>query len=406
VASYLLRLAREVNAPRRDRAALPAIVLPLVVAILAVFAFLSRPAGETVVASPTPSATASATAAVSATASATPAAATGARPDAAHGFLTRSPAAIRTEADPTALNKTSNWDDRATAAVSPDGKRVAILRSGQTGQGIITFTTVKPDDITYVMDMAGTGELIVGPPVWAADGSDSLLIGVVKPGADVGVEPPPAYSALRAVDVRTRAITEIAKASNQFVMVPVAWHPASRTATAVETGAGGFAYSYVVVQGDRTTRTTFESGAPQGLVVAGTVRASPDGKRVLALSGREGPVVVKWWPFDRFGEQSELRPTGSGDSVRAAAWRPGADEIVVSIGAPGGTPSAVATRLEIWPLQGTRRVVGPGAALAAVRVDGTAAITMDFTLVDLATGTTSPVPRRSPSEMVSLAVLF
>ena len=146
-------------------------------AVLALIVALNtlRPPQEVVpLTSPSASATASVSAAASATLGSAPSAtsspaasAVGVRPDASHGMLTRNPAAIRTEADPTALNRTPNWDEGAAAAVSPDGKRVAVLRSGQTGQGSSRYHGEARRD--HERDRHGsTGEFLVdrryGPP--------------------------------------------------------------------------------------------------------------------------------------------------------------------------------------------------------------------------------------------------
>jgi hypothetical protein len=380
----------------------------MAIAVLVIAAVLTaRPASPS--SEVLPSASASSAAAASSTASPTATASTsviasatsaaaGVRPDASHGMLTRNPAAIRTEADPTALNKTPNWNEGAAAAVSPDGKRVAILRSGETGQGIISFTTAKPDDITYVMDMAGTGENIVGPPLWAADNSDSLLFGIIKPGAPTGIEPPPAYSALRSVDIKTHKITELARTTNNFVLVPVVWHPGGAVAAAYETGPGGYAINYLVIRGQQVTRTPF--GAD---VIGGTLAANQDGTRVVAIYGRDG-ATVRWWPFDRFDQQTELKPSAA-DGAYRAYWRGGRDELVVATG-PASTPPSDKQRVEVWGSQSGRRVVRDTGGLAFVRVDGTAALAFDYQLVDLTTGATTPVQKRAVTETPYLAVLF
>jgi len=392
--------------PQRATVRTPVLIAVALLALILTFLVLARPAGEPS-AAPSPTASAptslpSTTASATGTAATSPAAA-GAKPDAQHGLITRTPAAIRSEADPAALNKVPNWNEGAAIGVSPDGKRVAVLRSGQTGQGIISFTTAKPDDITYVMDMAGTGELIVGPPVWAADGSDSLLVGVIKPGAPSGVEPPPAYSALRSIDITTRRITELARTTNTFVMLPVVWHPAG-IATAYETGPGGFAINYVVVRGQQVTRTSFA-----GDVIGGTVKASQDGMRVLAIYGREG-TSIRWWPYERIDQQNELKPL-PGDSFYRAEWRPRADEVVIAVGpAAAGRPRTMEeNRLEVWGVRGGSRNVRQTGGFSIVRVDGTGTISRvgsELQLTDLATGATTKLPRGADSEQPYLAVLF
>jgi hypothetical protein len=313
-------------------------------------------------------------------------------------MLTRNPAAIRTEADPTALNKPPSWSDGAPAAVSPDGKRVAIVFSGETGQGTISFTTAKPDDITNVMDMAGTGENIVGPPVWAADNSDSLLFAIIKPGAPTGIAPPPAYSALRSVDVKTHKVTEVTRTTNGFVLMPVVWHPGAAVAAAYETGDGGFAVNYLVIRGQQVTRTPF--GATVG---GGTLAANQDGTRVAAIYGSPG-ATIHWWPYDRFDQQTELKPA-AGDGAYGAYWRGGRDELVVATG-PAAMPPSANMRVEVWGSQSGRRVVRETGGIALVRVDGTAVLSFDYQLVDLATGATTPVQKRAATETAYLAVLF
>jgi hypothetical protein len=381
-------------------------------AVLALIVALNtlRPPQEVVpLTSPSASATASVSPAASATVGSAPSAtsgppaasALGVRPDASHGMLTRNPAAIRTESDPTALNRTPNWDEGAAAAVSPDGKRVAML-GGSRGQRLISFTTTRPDEITTLVDLTSSGEFIVGPPVWAADGSDSLLVGVVKPSGQAGVEPPPSYAALRSIDTKTRAVAELTRTTNNYVVVPVAWHPGGGVAAAYETGPGGLAVAYVVVRGQQVTRTPFG-----GDVVASTIVANEDGTRVLALDGRDG-ATVRWWSFDRFDQQTELKPT-AGEGVYRATWRSRRDEIVVAVGqsGPTSTPrSFSAMRLEVWGSQSGRRVVRDTGGLALVRVDGTAALAADYQLVDLTTGATTPVQKRAATETPYLAVLF
>lgn len=378
-----------------------------VAAILIAVVLMARPTGPSSEVSPSPSAssassatsTASPTApaSTSTSASATSAAA-GTKPDASHGILTRNPAAIRTEADPTALNKTASWNDGAIAAVSPDGKRLAILRTSETGQAIVTFTTAKPDEITSVMDMAGTGENVVGPPVWAADGSDSLLVGILKPGAQTGIAPPPAYSALRSVNVKTHNVIEVTRTTNGFVLVPVVWHPGAGVAVAFETGDGGFAVNYLVIQGPQVARTPF--GATVG---GGTLSVNQDGTRVAAIFG--GQVsTVHWWPYDKFDQQTELKPA-AGDGAYRVSWRSGRDELVVATG-PAATPPSTNMRVEVWGSQSGRRVVRDTGGIALVRVDGTAVLSFDYQLVDLTTGATTPVQKKAASEIAYLAVLF
>ena len=56
------------------------------------------------------------------------------------------------------------------------------------------------------------------------------------------------------------------------------------------------------------------------------------------------------------------------------------------------------------PLRDAPRVRRASGGLLIVRSDGTAALGVDYVLVDLATGATSTVPRLSPLEVPYLAV--
>jgi hypothetical protein len=78
---------------------------------------------------------------------------------------------------------------------------------------------------------------------------------------------------------------------------------------------------------------------------------------------------------------------------------------VVATG-PAATPPSTNMRVEVWGSQSGRRVVRDTGGLAFVRVDGTAALAFDYQLVDLTTGATTPVQKRTGTETPYLAVLF
>jgi hypothetical protein len=215
------------------------------------------------------------------------------------------------------------------------------------------------------------------------------------------VDPPAEYSVLRSVDLGTRATRDELRLDDGAYLVPVAWHPRTRVAVAVTTGAGGFATDYVLVRAGVATRTAF----PVGAVVFSSVRATQDGTRVLAAVGAANTErVLRWWPFDRFDSQQELRPA-SGEAVAAASWRPGSDEVGVSILPVIVLPSNV-PRFELWSTSGARRIVSQSAGHVTFRHDGTAGITGELQLLDLASGALTPLPRATPEEMPYLAILF
>lgn len=377
--------------PRTCRSSLAVALAKVGAAIVAVIVMSSCDVPTTPVPSQsldTPSATESRSAPPSPTARAS------AVPDQSHGFLTLEPSALRSEASSATL---ATLPVAYLAAASPNGRRVAIVERTQKGGQLLTFDTSVPSQRTFVLEFSGTvvdnrasGEF-PSSAVWAGDDTDSLLVTVDVYSA------PSVYTSQRVVDLQTKQVRELARIG----FVPLAWHPASDTAVGwAFRGDGGFADSYVLVRGGRVTRSQF----PLGEVIGSTVRASPDGRRIIAVYGgtsAQSGGTIRWWSFDRFDQQTEL-PSVRGEWIINASWRPGVDELVVSVAT--GTYTPTVPRLEVWPLQGARRVLRSSGGLLLVRSDGTAALAVDYALVDLATGATSTVPRLSPTERPYLAV--
>ncbi len=365
--------------------------LALVAAIVAATAMRTPSPVPASVVSPSPSVTVSATEHVTATSSpastparspggtppATPTAAAGVKPDSLHGVIVAT-GNMRTEDDPRGLQEPTLFMTNSGYAVSPDGKQIALIRTAQTGQQVVAFTTVRPNDITIVLGLEGSGERATNV-VWAGDGSESMLVAVVKEvlpsgGGDVRYE----YSALRAVDMRDRSVREIARISGQSTRLwPVAWLPARQIAAAAELGPRGPAVSYVTVRAGTVERAAITPN-PNVLWFS----ASRDGQRiVLSLQ-----TSIRWRPTDR---PSAVKGSAAqaGETFGHAEFRPGADELGVDVG----------SSFEIWTLAGQRRVVAartPG--FLRWRVDGTAAIASSdpfaVWLIDPATGAKMQLP--------------
>jgi hypothetical protein len=148
-----------------------------IVVLVVIIAFVARPSTEqpASIASASPSAVSSTTQ-VPTPPSAPPsptatAAAPAVKPDAQHGLIVAT-GNMRTEDDPRGLQQPSLFMLTPTTAfgTSPDGKRIALIQTSQTGQRIVTFTTSRPNDVSTVVDLAGSGEL-ANRVVWARFGS-------------------------------------------------------------------------------------------------------------------------------------------------------------------------------------------------------------------------------------------
>lgn len=331
------------------------------------------------------------------------------RPDGRHGFLSLAGpqlVVLRTEQDATPLAQIPMVSG---GAVSPDGHRLAVLRTSESGQQLLWGDAIRFADAKVAVDLSGSGELFVGSVVWAADNSNSIAFGVIKPSGQQGIDPPPVYSALRSVDLGTGAVRELARTNNDRILVPLIWRPRDNLVVSFETGPGGYAYSYVIVRGDQLERTAFDRNQPPG-----GLQADRDGARVLGLFGTGNDLVLKWWAWDRPEQAQEMRPP-SGETFLRAVWRAGTDEIGVElVVTPTRTP--VRGRFELWSVPtNTRRVVLASGGFEMFRHDGTAAIGLqgaaapfEIILIDLDTGTTTPIPRSGEIDPRPLgpAVLF
>lgn len=310
----------------------------------------------------------------------TPSVASSVMPDARHGVIVAT-GGLRTEDAERSLQQPSLFATTATSAwaVSPDGKRIALVKRMPSGvEQIVTFTTADPNDITTLVDLTNSGE-VAGAIVWAGDGSPSLLFEVEKQsrGPGGGDNLLREYSALRVLDVTSKSVREIARVSGQNTNLwPVAWLPARDLGAALEVRYLGPVTSYVLVHAGKSERTPLVTGRS-----VTSISASRDGTRVL----QSDPTLLRWWPVDQPADVHDLsRP---GDSLGHAEFRPGFDEVGVDVG----------RNFEIWSLTGQRRVVGTSfQGFRFWRVDGSAAIVSSdqsgVFVMDPATGTLMPLP--------------
>ena len=399
--------------PRTSRIRSSALVGAVVLGVLALIVALAffRGGGSPATdgsARPSPSASAaasgspSASAAVTATASSAQPTSTAAtattgpstvKADARHGFIT--PNKIRTEDSATSLQDPPQFQAGTTTefsvAVSPDGKRVALIRGVQNAQQLITFTTARPNDITVVLELGGAGAL-AGEIVWSGDGSDFVVFNVDRRAGGVV-----AYSALRSADLAARKQSEIARITTGQRLVPLAWSFSHHLGGAIEMNlTGGAATSYDVIRDNALTDRTPLTGAH-----VTTVRATRDGRRALAVINA---TTVRWWPVDQPSSVTTISATG-GETIDRAEFRPGADELGVQVTGAGVHTGPDSGRFEIWSLNGqSKRKVTDLTGFARWRADGTAAFALDDNrLIDPATGAISDIPS---GQFIYATVLF
>lgn len=299
-------------------------------------------------------------------------------------------AGVRSEADPRKLGDLAT--ELFNGAVSPDGRRVAYWETPRVGAARVLrlldgSAPAQPRILLTLPDTEAASGSTAGGVAWSSDGTGLLV--AVNGRDDVSrpaPEGPPvhavAYAALRQVDLASGSVREIVRREPGLPLRPVAWDRARGMAAAVEIGPGGYATSYILVRdGAAPIRTALDLME----ILALSVRAAPDASRVFVVSWRPAHAVHVW-PLAE-PERRATMDLAAGERVATAMWR-NAREIVVSL--EGDVPGA--DRLEVWPLEGPRRVLLRGRhELNAVRPDGSAAI-VSGQAVDLVTGATWPIP--------------
>jgi len=387
------------RSPLGGLAAIGAVAIAVIAAILVLNVL--RPTGEQPAARPSGSASAQISPSVAPSASGvipTPQVSgptSAVKRDAQHGLITFEN--IRTEDDSRGLQQPPQFQRSAGAVpftegigVSPSGKQVALVRTSQTGQQLITFSTNKPNDVTIVVDLSGSGEL-AGGVVWAGDGSATVLLAVHKQSIPGPGQAPTVYSTLRVVDLSTRQVREIARVTNGAYFMPIAWRPDRKIGAALEVAAGS-AQSYDLVRDGAPAERPMLDGS------YGPVTASRDGLRIAAVFSPgpdAGNMSVRWWPMDQLAAAKTISAP-PGTRIDTASFRPGSpDELGVNVGppcCPAGQGVPPPGHFEIWnAVTGKQRLVSPTVGFQFWRVDGTAAL-QGSSLIDPDTGAVTQLP--------------
>ena len=242
---------------------------------------------------------------------------------------------VRRESDPVPLY-TLQTGGASGLKVSPDGRRVAYW----TGNDLRVLD-VAPDARPRTLLTVGSPESgSYSHMAWSSD-STGLVVGVVGP-FDPVPDAPPAYTALRVVDVAGGTPREVIRIPGNIV--PVTWDRKARLIAAYMQMCCGARYYYVVEEGG-----TFRLANVGGDISLYVVEASQDGQMVLGRGDPDSRIRV--WPRDSYEGGVELRAAGD-EHILAAAWRPGTAEIGVLF----------ADRLELWDTSGARRAVALPAA--------------------------------------------
>jgi hypothetical protein len=278
-------------------------------------------------------------------------------------------------------------------AISPDGRR-AVYFAQRQGEpwALYLLDGAHPNDQRKLLALpigVPDGEIPGGPLVWSADG-DGIAFVVLDAGANQGVTPK--YSAIHTLDFSTGKVAELARVEGGSRYAIVGWDRARSTLAALLSPDRGPTSTYLVLSG--AAQRTWPLDAVYAMA------PSPDARDVAALRCDKdtGPCTSLWtWPLDDFGARTDQH-IGSGLSLGLIGWRPGTDELGLLV----GTPNAAFDRIEVWSATGGTQVVYRGASERTFfRADGSAIFSAgngEAIVIDLSTGTVSPVPFPAPQQ--------
>jgi hypothetical protein len=295
---------------------------------------------------------------------------------------------LRPLAPPAAFNYGLDMRER-----SPDGRRIAFwVEAGGTAELHVADVPAATDTIVARFpNRAGT-------VAWSTDGTGILVsIGALVPETQLAT--PRTLVAVTVATGQTREVYQGPMPSNAS-LVPLIWRNAPELFAAYEQVPGAFDSGYTVIRPGRPVT----KGEPGHAVIG--MRAAFDGSYALWI---DSPIIHAW-PSQSF----ELAQERTGASVGGPKWWPRIAEVVYERGmSDGGTSTG--SRIERWdPFTGVLTTVKDIPAKSAlgsfvVRTDGSAIITQRadglFELIELRTGTVTPVPTVSGEVIFGSIVL-
>src|SRR6185312_14721429 len=217
------------------------------------------------------------------------------------------------------------------ALISPDGYRAAYWVKNE-----LRVITISPNERPRSLLTVSAKSEYGYNMAWASD-STGIVVAVNGAPPIPAADAPPAYTALRTVDVSGGASREIARIAGANVL-PLAWDRAAHLVVAYEPVCCG------TINYDTITEDGIVKRVPPtfGLFF---FKASQDAKFVFGTD--LGPTtLVRVWPVGSYADGITIR-SGAKGPIKAAEWRPGSDEIGVLFD----------NRLELWKPDGTRRTI-------------------------------------------------
>lgn len=235
--------------------------------------------------------------------------------------------------------------DAVSLAVSPDRRLLAYwsIDPGAPDRP----RELRLRDLTDGSDRAipTSAEPRGGAIAWSCDHT-SMLIAAVKPGVATGGRldaPPPEYTSLRLVDLRSGVETELARFAGETV-VPLAWNARLRAASAFVRQRSHVS-AYLLVRG-ATDITRWELG-PDDSLMPETIEVDPSATIVSGRGTTATPVATGLflWPIEDAARRTVRRPQPE-EFLMSSALDPGAAYSFVVV---RGRRADSTHRLELWP---------------------------------------------------------
>ena len=299
---------------------------------------------------PSPSATAIGAASPTQTvATITPAPSKTLGPESTYGWIVATSSAatawkVRRESDPAAVATFSgDWptvspDGRLIAFWSPAGGRTELRVMPASGGGERTLLTLPATE---------RGETIA----WSTEGSGALAVAVdANAILHGGIDPPPAYSAIRTVDLQTGASREVTR-RDETRLRPFAWVRARRLILIGEFGGLGRTTAYIRANEDGSVlRDPFDQSASADCTHVSGFRIDTSATIVMALQPETcgdgtgkliGGSLLRIWGIDQGPGQAQVFDLGPVFLVDAS-FRPGTPDFVTA------TQTGTAMSVKAW----------------------------------------------------------
>ncbi|MDQ2912824.1 MAG: hypothetical protein M3T56_06165 [Chloroflexota bacterium] len=301
---------------------------------------------------------------------------------------------LRREGDTTSVGELAgSFFNQPHGGIAPEGGRFAYLAQPQDGPwGIYLLDGAKPTEQRRLVALPNE---IPGQPVWSNDGT-AIAFTAQDAGSTQGVTPK--YDSIRTLDLATGRVTELARITDGSYYDIVGWDRRSGTLAALIVPHAQPASTYLVIGATGTRTTPLERGPESSWAVYG----SPDARTAAGIHCTAATGCSLWtWPLADYDARADQR-LGPGLSLGSFGWRPGSDDLGLSVSTI--SPAGSAPHLELWSSTAGRRTAYAASAFPPsspfFRADGSAIIIPGYgeaLVIDIGSGATSPLPFPAPA---------